>query len=352
MNDMISVQLNSSSSIKNNNNGHKNSKYLEDKLIKIKYNNLLLKDYNNQLNFSHKFDNNKYIIKFKQNKKFNTNEIIHIQLTLEVYNIEKIMINNNTINICNEYETSFQLSTKKYTEIEFYTKKTNFSINIKNIKYLKSIINHIKIDKIYIINLLRCVDRKNLMINKLKQLEIYNFEFIEAIDGENISDEFENLKKNNKTNIITKGHYACSKSHIKTLNKIYNSEFENVLILEDDVIFRDDFIDKIKNIKVPDYDIIYFGGLVDFNKLFVNGWAIHNEIMGMYAYMVNKKIIPSIIEKIKTFKTYCDVTIKNNFQQCSILLNDIIYTNLDDSFTSDKTQKTCEKIDKQLKQLI
>ena len=346
MNDIV---LNKSNTIKNSDD---NVKYLEDNLIKIKYKNLILRDFNNNLNFSHKFDNNKCIIKLKLNKKIQ--KYLHLQFKLDIFNIEKITIDNKNVNLnsLNEFYTSCTLKRKNYTILEFYYKNSDFKINIHSLKYLLFKPQNIKIDKIYIINLIRCSERKQNMIAKLENEKIHNYEFIDAIDKNELTTEFENLKKNKKTQIITAGHYACSKSHIKVLNKILDSEYENVLILEDDVMFRDNFIEKINNLQISNYDIVYFGGLINHNKLYVDGWAKQNEIMGMYAYMVNKNIIPNIIQKIETFETFCDVTIKNNFQHNAILLNDIIYTNLDSSDTSEKSKNTHDKINKQLIQLI
>ena len=116
--------------------------------------------------------------------------------------------------------------------------------------------------------------------------------------------------------------------------------------------FRNNFITKINNYLIPPVDIIYFGGLINKNKLFIDSWGKCDNIMGMYAYMVNKQIIPNIIQKIETFHSYCDVILKNNFQENSVLLNDIIYTNLDDTNTSQKTKKIDDMIDKQLNQII
>jgi hypothetical protein len=356
---MNEIYLNKSNKINkinnNNNNFEEDVKYLENNLFKIKHENLILKEYNNHLHFTNKFNSNQYSIKIKNNKyNSNSQNHIHVQFILEIHGIQKIVINNKEINIFNNYNVSFLLNENLYMKLDFYPNNNykNFKINITNIKYIEFTNKYLTIDKIFIINLKKCHDRKKSMITKLSIAKITNYEFIDAIDANDVIDEFLTLKNNKKTKIINSGHYACAKSHIKVLNKINDSEYNNVLVLEDDVMFRDNFIEKISKLIIPCTDIIYFGGLVDFNKLFIDGWGIHNNIMGMYAYFVNKKIIPNIIKKIETFETYCDVILKKYFQTNAILLNDIIYTNLDDSNTSDKTKQTHNMVENQMKQLI
>lgn len=75
----------------------------------------------------------------------------------------------------------------------------------------------IHIDKVYIINLKRRSDRKKLIIKELTKVGIKNYEFIEAVDGNDadIKEKYRKLKKN-KSKIKSAGHLGCLLSHKNT----------------------------------------------------------------------------------------------------------------------------------------
>ncbi len=214
------------------------------------------------------------------------------------------------------------------------------------------ITNNIYWDKIFIINLLRRPDRKVQMIEKLKILGIHEskYEFIEAIDGSNksIYDEFIELKDNNKTKIVSSGHYACLLSHIYTIKKAQNLGLNQIMILEDDVIFSDNFIDIINKIIIPEYDMVYLGGIIDQVKFFTNNWGLNKTIMGAYAYVLNKKIYQDVIRELEE-KIYCvDVCfiekIQSNYKV--FILDDLIKTNIDTTDTSFKSNTMVKMLEK------
>lgn len=91
------------------------------------------------------------------------------------------------------------------------------------------------IDIIYWINLDRSVKRRINMENNLKQINIKN-ERIIGTDGMNIPDEelYNNFKFSEKRD-RTKIEYACLLSHLRTIKKFAESEYNLALILEDDL---------------------------------------------------------------------------------------------------------------------
>ena len=96
-------------------------------------------------------------------------------------------------------------------------------------KYLDSI------DIIYWINLDRSEKRRKNMETILKQINIKN-ERIVATDGKNISDAelYNNYKFLGKKN-ATKIEYSCLLSHLRTIQKFSESNYNLALILEDDL---------------------------------------------------------------------------------------------------------------------
>lgn len=200
-------------------------------------------------------------------------------------------------------------------------------------------------DKIYIINLKRRSDRKNKLINKLENAKINNYEFIDAIDGddEKIKNNFKKLKKENYTKIKTSGHYACLLSHIYVIEKAIENNYEQILILEDDIQFIDNFLDKIKKIKLFKYDLVYLGGLIPEYKFLMTDWCKHNSIICTYSYIINKNIYNDILSIYKTYLNYADILLKkyiqNNINYNVYLLNDYVFSDFDDSNTSKKKNK-------------
>lgn len=127
--------------------------------------------------------------------------------------------------------------------------------------------------KIYVLNLKSRIE-KRLKIKKQLNDQNIKYEIIEGIDGKELDN---NYLKNNKIEIcneyywtiknrnMTYGELGCTLSHLKIYEKhILENDKEYCLILEDDVIIPDNFIDKLKNItlkidKLPNWDLIYLG---------------------------------------------------------------------------------------------
>lgn len=103
------------------------------------------------------------------------------------------------------------------------------------------------------------------MINNFIKIGITNYEFITGVDGlkPSIINKFNDYKNNFKTKIITSGHFACLLSHIKAIKIAKQRGYLNIMILEDDVYFCDNFIEKISKMKIPKYDMIYLGEIIN-----------------------------------------------------------------------------------------
>ena len=90
-----------------------------------------------------------------------------------------------------------------------------------------------QIDKVYIINLPNRTDRFIDCQNRIKTLSVLKnkTEIISAIDGKYID---------NKTK-LKNGELGCSLSHIKIWNDAIAKDYKFILVLEDDVVFKEDF---------------------------------------------------------------------------------------------------------------
>ena len=117
--------------------------------------------------------------------------------------------------------------------------------------------------KIYIINLDINNDRLSYQ-HKHSKKHNYQFTRFKAYNGRKLNKQkliMSNILDNN--NILRYGQLGCALSHIKLLDTINKKTDEYSLILEDDVIIPDNFINKVNIIldNLPDiWDIVFIGG--------------------------------------------------------------------------------------------
>ena len=114
-------------------------------------------------------------------------------------------------------------------------------------------------NKIKIINLERRKDRKNDMIKRLENLNIKEYEFINAVDSINLKNNIiiKKLFKLNRKVLI-----ACALSHINIwLQLLKDRDNDYYIIMEDDVKLSQNFKNVIKNNKnlIKEKEFIYFG---------------------------------------------------------------------------------------------
>lgn len=195
--------------------------------------------------------------------------------------------------------------------------------------------------KIYVINLKKRVDKKEKMLKQFDKLLIENFEFIEAIDGNELrEDEIDKYCDFKKMSLIsrklTKAEIGCALSHKIAYEKIINGNEERSIILEDDVILEKDFI---KITSLDDYNIdgidILFLGLSTSN--------IENDNIKKYNY-----------EKIGRYITNRGLTSRCYFEDQKVKINNIDFYKIDkvsyqrDFLTSAyayaPNKKTCKKL--------
>ena len=186
------------------------------------------------------------------------------------------------------------------------------------------------IDKIFIINLKHEINKRKKMENLIPILENIssNIEFVEAVNGNAIEIDTEYSS--------SKGSYGCCLSHLACIKDAVCKKYENILIFEDDIILRKDFVDIWKTLECPstNWDLLYLGGTqLDWNGIFKNGttpfengttpfengttpfengttpnltWYKAKNTLGGFAYIVNKSIFQLIIDTFSIFKKPID----------------------------------------------
>lgn len=126
---------------------------------------------------------------------------------------------------------------------------------------------------VFIVSLPEAHERRAYIVEIFKNLNI-DFEFIDAVDGRGfdvlhhpIYNAAKRLSSFGKH--LTGGDLGCTLSHKKIYQKMTDEKIDRALILEDDVLLRDDFftvLNKILTMPVP-YDMIRFFGSPKLERL-------------------------------------------------------------------------------------
>lgn len=153
-------------------------------------------------------------------------------------------------------------------------------------------------DKIYCINLDEATER---LASCEEQAEKFEFKF----------ERFPAIKPKDGINTLLKGEYGILLSNLEIVKDAYKNNYKNILILEDDFEFVENFNGRFKEgieMLPNDWDMLFFGGnhihhpkLINtyFSKLY-HTYAIHT--IG-----INHSIFEQIIEVLPKAKKQVDV---------------------------------------------
>lgn len=186
----------------------------------------------------------------------------------------------------------------------------NFNNNLSTIKNFNiSDYQYDRIDiPVYYINLDRCPERNEHVIEQLQKHKVKNWKRIKGVDGDNDP----SVKYTNNFGRLTplsSGEIGCTLSHLRAIKTAYDDNVPYALILEDDVIF--DFVphwDKslkeyIKDLKQP-WNILQLYSNFDYtstNKSYSNP---NYDTYITLAYVINRPAMRKILEKTLHNGTY------------------------------------------------
>jgi len=162
---------------------------------------------------------------------------------------------------------------------------------------------------IFVINLETRFDRKKHIENQLKKINCINYKLVNGIDG--------NLLKNSTK--LKNGMYGLLKTYLKIYEEWIKLDFENILIIEDDAFFIDDFNIKLEEFikSIPfDWDMIYFGANHNYHigskTTKINSKCIKlNNSYSAHCVLLKKNVFIELINEIKKFKIENDVILSN-----------------------------------------
>jgi glycosyl transferase family 25 len=200
------------------------------------------------------------------------------------------------------------------------------------------------IDKIFVINLDKDKDRLNNSYKQLNNYNIKNYERYSAIYGNDLNEkELNNFTTNIGKILASKSMIGCGISHINIWKHIVKEKINKCLILEDDFILVDDFLNKFNNIinKAPiEYDILFLSSnlfhnknlkLYDIDEYFYKQLLISQTV----GYIITLKGAKNILKYINKTSYHIDVelcisSIINNLNIITVK-DKLIYQNFDDS---------------------
>ena len=197
------------------------------------------------------------------------------------------------------------------------------------------------INKIYVINLKSCYDRKKHIEEEFKRLKINNYEIFEATDKDSLQVE-EMMKTNfvkkfppcfrcNKNkcgcsnNILIKHQIGNWCSFINVMNNIIKNDHKDlIMICEDDIKFTDDGMDILNKMITRDnlekYKVRFEKPiLIRAGSGFAGYHTLKNEpkltkgiTMSNPCFLINKYYAKSFIKNLKIIDTTSDVFIHRN----------------------------------------
>jgi GR25 family glycosyltransferase involved in LPS biosynthesis len=171
------------------------------------------------------------------------------------------------------------------------------------------------IKRIYIIHYNKLFDRKHYLENYFKNNYIANFEFRNFYQRENLTEEIKNIYF--KLNNLNPGQICITIEHIETYKDIVKNDSNNsewYLILEDDAIFKDNFIENINKYleNVPD-DAEYLD-ICDYFEIESNNlWERKNFTRTNCSYLIKKSTCEKLLTTIVPFEKAIDHELNKQF---------------------------------------
>jgi hypothetical protein len=106
---------------------------------------------------------------------------------------------------------------------------------------------------------------------------------------------------------------GCFQSHMKAIQYAYNSNLSSVLIVEDDIVIRDNILE-LAAISLPfeNWDILYLGGiLTKFDKMDSTNKWVRGTIWCNHAYLVKNHMYKPILDFVNSYPDINELESKN-----------------------------------------
>jgi GR25 family glycosyltransferase involved in LPS biosynthesis len=170
--------------------------------------------------------------------------------------------------------------------------------------------------KIIIPNLKRAIERREHMIHQFEKLGIKDYMFYDAFDGKDITNEsiVGNITPGNigHPRQFKRGEIGCTLTHIGIITLAKALNYEQVLIIEDDVILCEDFPErflKLCKYLPSNWEHVFLSGHI-YNAtppiIEPSLIPVTFKVSGTYSYMLRNTAYDKAIKKLSSLETTTD----------------------------------------------
>ncbi len=191
-----------------------------------------------------------------------------------------------------------------------YENKKHWSVEVKEIKLLKQKTNF---DKVYVCHYKKLIERKNSILMQFKEENIYNYEFVENYDKDDwniseIENEYPNIFKDWETGMSSygeetqKSERSLALKHVSILKDMFEKKYESALVLEDDAILCDNFVEYCNLFMdqlSDDWDIAWVGSCLNLHEPTIDGKYVYKTDRGSrctHAFLISKSMVNKVID--------------------------------------------------------
>ena len=165
----------------------------------------------------------------------------------------------------------------------------------------------INVDKIYICHYKKLVDRKTAILEQLNRHEMTDYMFVEQFDKDSWDESTINNqypKINNPENRMSAAEKSLALKHAWVVQDMYKNGYESVLVLEDDAVLCNDFVEYFNRYKqqLPaDWDIGWAGSCFNLREPQVPGVNVYKTDRGSrctHAFCLSRGFAQKMIKEI------------------------------------------------------
>lgn len=182
-------------------------------------------------------------------------------------------------------------------------------------------------DTVFVINLDKDTEKMKRMDTTLRDLDI-QYERVPGVNGKELSVE-ERTERSTKLcdTLCTNSTIGCASSHISVWKHVVKQRYSSALILEDDVVFTDDFKQVVEKAfkQLPDnWDIMYLGFLdagydaLDYSEKVSPNLRIPKHCSGSHAYAVSARGAKKLCKLIPKATFHIDLVLSWNFKHLEV----------------------------------
>lgn len=170
------------------------------------------------------------------------------------------------------------------------------------------------VDRIYVLNLDRRVDRWRQMQRRLTQVGLQGDRF-RAVDGcdPQVVAVFQSLVG---TPIRHSGALGCLLSHAAIIRDAKAFGHERIAVFEDDVIFAHDFDTRVLD-RLPVWDIVYLGATQPKwdNVVIQDGFYRPHRTLGTWAMLLHKNCFDRVLAEYEKLEKSADLALSGLFHE-------------------------------------